>query len=82
MARACTLLLKTAVELGGTIFGEHGVGKKTFIEDRERKPLIELMYGREGLLSTARIKHAIDPNHALNIGNIISPNVLTELALQ
>jgi len=69
--RACALLLKKAVELGGTITAEHGVGKKTFVENSERKPYLELMYGVRGLKSVARTKHAFDPNHILNIGNII-----------
>lgn len=68
---ACTALLRKAVELGGTISGEHGVGKKTYSENGEKKPYLELMYGRKGLLSIARIKNSLDPNHILNIGNMI-----------
>jgi D-lactate dehydrogenase (cytochrome) len=69
--RACALLLKKAVELEGTITAEHGVGKKAFVENGERKPYLELMYGIKGLKSVAKTKHAFDPNHILNIGNII-----------
>ncbi|MEM0161266.1 MAG: FAD-binding oxidoreductase [Thermoplasmata archaeon] len=68
---ACLLLWKRGVELGGTVTAEHGVGKKFYIENNEKKPLIELMYGKEGLMDIARIKHVLDPNHILNIGNII-----------
>lgn len=69
--RACTTLLKRATELGGTISGEHGVGKKTYIENGTKKPYLEVMYGKDGLLSIARIKDSLDPNHILNIGNIV-----------
>jgi D-lactate dehydrogenase (cytochrome) len=76
---ACALLLKKAVELGGTITAEHGVGKKTYLKNVERRPYLELMYGIEGLKSVARIKHAFDPNHILNIGNIIPVSYLEDL---
>ncbi len=69
--KLCTILLKKAVALGGTVSGEHGVGKKAYVEDDERKPYLELMYGEIGLQSIATIKNAIDPNHTLNIGNIV-----------
>jgi D-lactate dehydrogenase (cytochrome) len=69
--KACTTLLKRAIELDGTISGEHGVGKKTYIENEAEKPYLELMYGKDCLLSSARMKHSLDPNHILNIGNIV-----------
>jgi D-lactate dehydrogenase (cytochrome) len=70
-SKACTILLRKAVELGGTISGEHGVGKKTYVENEVRKPYLEIMYGREGLSSIAQIKRALDPNRILNVGNIV-----------
>jgi len=78
--RACTQLLKKAVQLGGTISGEHGVGKKAYVENGERKPYLEVMYGRDGLMSMAKIKHTLDPNHILNIGNIVPAEYLESLA--
>lgn len=69
--RLVTILLKKAVELKGTVSAEHGVGKKYYLEDNEKKPLLELMYGREGLIQIAKLKHAFDPKHILNIGNMI-----------
>ncbi|UCG45378.1 MAG: FAD-binding oxidoreductase, partial [Candidatus Bathyarchaeota archaeon] len=69
--RASTLLLKKAVELGGTITAEHGVGKKNYATNGEKGPYLELMYGIKGLKSIAAIKHVFDPTHILNIGNII-----------
>jgi D-lactate dehydrogenase (cytochrome) len=69
--KACTTLLKRAIELGGTISGEHGVGKKTYVENGIKKPYLELMYGKDGLLSIAGIKSSFDPDHILNMGNIV-----------
>ena len=77
--KASALLLRKAVELGGTITAEHGVGKKTFVKNGERRPYLELMYGVEGLKSVARIKHALDSNHILNVGNIIPVSYLEDL---
>jgi len=74
--KACTMLLKKAVQLGGTVSGEHGVGKKHFIENGNKKPYLELMYGKRGLMEIARLKHALDPNHILNIGNIVPKQYL------
>jgi D-lactate dehydrogenase (cytochrome) len=78
--RACTLLLKKAVQLGGTVSGEHGVGKKHYIQDDEERPYLELMYGRKGLMEIAKIKHALDPNHILNIGNVVSADYLEQFS--
>lgn len=78
--KACTRLLRKAVQLGGTISGEHGVGKKTYVEDGERRPYREIMYGKEGLRSIARIKHALDPNHVLNVGNMVPATYLESLS--
>ena len=68
--KACTILLKKGVELGGTVSAEHGVGKKRYIENSKEKPLLELMYGKKGLMEIAKLKNALDPNSILNIGNI------------
>jgi D-lactate dehydrogenase (cytochrome) len=78
--RACALLLKKAVQLGGTVSGEHGVGKKCYVEDDEERPYLELMYGRKGLMEIAKIKHALDPNHILNIGNVVSADYLEQFS--
>ncbi len=69
-------LLKKAVELGGTISAEHGVGKKYYIEGGIRKPLISLLYSEEVLLQMARLKKTFDPHLILNIGNIIPEEYL------
>ncbi|MGC8657222.1 MAG: FAD-binding oxidoreductase [Thermoplasmata archaeon] len=73
-----TKLLLKAVELGGTISAEHGVGKRTYKENNEIHPLIELMYGKKGICEMARLKKTIDTNLILNIGNIIPEKYLLE----
>ena len=64
------------MQLGGTVLGEHGVGKKYYVEDDEKRPYLELMYGRKGLMEIAKLKHALDCNHILNIGNIVPMHYL------
>jgi len=73
-----TKLLLKAVELGGTISAEHGVGKRTYMENNEILPLIKLMYGEKGVCEMAKMKKAIDPNLILNIGNIVPEKYLLE----
>lgn len=73
------LLWKKAIELKGTLSAEHGVGKKYYIDKDERKPLLELMYGEKALLEISKLKHSLDPNHILNIGNIISEKYLEKI---
>ena len=59
---ACTIPLRKAVGLEGTVSREHGVAKKTCVENGERNYL-RLMYGKEGLLIVAKIKDALYLNH-------------------
>ncbi len=65
-------LARKAVELGGTISAEHGIGKL-------RIPYLEIMVGKEGLLQMARVKKALDPNGILNPGNIVPAELLKEI---
>ena len=63
-ARACVReTFQLAVELGGTISGEHGIGyvKAPYLEMAITKPTIETM---------KRIKRALDPNGILNPGKM------------
>jgi D-lactate dehydrogenase (cytochrome) len=55
---------KKAVELGGTVSAEHGIGKL-------KRPFLRIMYGDEGLEEMAAVKRALDPNWLLNPGNVI-----------
>ncbi|MGC8948398.1 MAG: FAD-binding oxidoreductase [Thermoprotei archaeon] len=74
-----TTLLRKAVELKGTISAEHGVGKKYYLKNNQKRPFLELMYGHEGLIQIAKLKHALDPKHILNIGNIVPMEYLTKI---
>ena len=57
-------LLQAAIDLGGTITGEHGVGmaKRAFLAKEQSPELIELQ---------RRIKQAFDPENILNPGKIL-----------
>jgi glycolate oxidase len=57
-------IMDLAIELGGTITGEHGVGrlKKAWLPDQVGADVMEL---------TRRIKHALDPQHILNPGAVL-----------
>lgn len=59
-------IFRRAVELGGTITGEHGVGLK-------KRPFLALVVGDEGISTMWRIKQALDPNDILNPGKIFPP---------
>jgi glycolate oxidase len=56
-------IFKVAVEMGGTITGEHGVGKI-------KAPYLEMKVQRSGLDAMWAIKQALDPN------NILNPNIM------
>lgn len=56
--------VKKAVDLGGTLSAEHGIGKL-------KAGYLVSMFGDEGIREMARIKKAFDPNLVLNIGNLI-----------
>jgi D-lactate dehydrogenase (cytochrome) len=55
---------KKAVELGGTVSAEHGIGKL-------KRPFLRIMYGDEGLEAMASVKWSLDPYWILNPGNMI-----------
>ena len=69
MARRAQLafgeIMDLAVALGGTITGEHGVG-------RMKQPWLESQVGADVLDVTRRIKQALDPDNILNPGAIIA----------
>ncbi|GFP28756.1 FAD-linked oxidase C-terminal domain-containing protein, partial [Candidatus Hakubella thermalkaliphila] len=64
--RAFGEIFHRAVELGGTISGEHGVGVK-------KRPFLALAVRNEGINTMWRIKQALDPNDVLNPGKIFPP---------
>lgn len=61
--RALTDVEEIAVELGGTITGEHGVGLY-------KKRLLERMVGSPSLRMMKTLKQMMDPNNILNPGKI------------
>lgn len=61
--QAFTEIFQKAVELGGTITGEHGVGLA-------KKKFLSLVTGPIGLSVHKKLKEMFDPNHILNPGKI------------
>ncbi|GIO25984.1 glycolate oxidase subunit GlcD [Ornithinibacillus bavariensis] len=58
-------IFKKAIELGGTITGEHGVGAM-------KLPYLHLKAGEAGIEVMRGIKQALDPNQIMNPGKIFS----------
>lgn len=56
-------IFQKAIELGGTITGEHGVGAM-------KAPYLHLKMGEAGIEVMQQIKQAIDPNNIMNPGKI------------
>ncbi|NLT94188.1 MAG: FAD-binding protein [Clostridia bacterium] len=56
-------IFKAALDLGGTLSGEHGIGVM-------KKPFMEWELGEVGLDYLRRIKQAVDPNNILNPGKV------------
>jgi D-lactate dehydrogenase (cytochrome) len=57
-------LMKKAVEAGGTISAEHGIGKI-------KRKYLPLMYNREALDQMKAVKAVFDPNGMFNTGNLL-----------
>jgi glycolate oxidase len=57
-------IFQAAIELGGTITGEHGVGLK-------KRHVLPLKVGAAGIATMTAIKRALDPNNILNPGKVI-----------
>lgn len=58
-------IFKRAVELGGTITGEHGVGAM-------KLPYLHLKVGEAGIEAMRNIKRSLDPHNIMNPGKIFS----------
>ncbi|WP_019241730.1 MULTISPECIES: glycolate oxidase subunit GlcD [Bacillus] len=58
-------IFEKAIELGGTITGEHGVGAM-------KSPYLQLKLGNEGIDMMLAIKQALDPNNIMNPGKIFT----------
>jgi D-lactate dehydrogenase (cytochrome) len=61
--------IRRAVDLGGTISAEHGIGKL-------KRDYLRELYGEEHLRAMARLKTAFDPAGVLGRGNIFSEDYL------
>jgi glycolate oxidase len=59
-------LHETAVALGGTISGEHGIGL-------DKKKYLPLIASKDELAIMRKIKHVFDPHNILNPGKIFDP---------
>jgi len=64
-----------AIDLGGTITGEHGVGLT-------KKRFLEKVAGPAGVEVMRKIKGVLDPNNILNAGKIFDPKPKCEYPLQ
>jgi glycolate oxidase len=58
-------IFEAAIELGGTITGEHGVGMV-------KAPFLEWKIGKSGMDVMRGIKQAFDPNNLLNPGKMFA----------
>lgn len=61
--KAVEEIFAAAIELGGTLSGEHGIGNM-------KAPFMEMELGAVGLDMMKRIKDSWDPNHIMNPGKI------------
>ena len=59
-------LAREVVQWGGTISGEHGVGKL-------KKSFLALMFGEAGIEEMRRVKRVFDPESLINPGNMFDP---------
>lgn len=57
------LFAKSAVELGGTVSAEHGIGKI-------KRRFFQMMYTAQGIEQMRAVKAALDPHMILNRGNM------------
>ena len=54
---------KKAVEFGGSVSAEHGIGKI-------KHEYLEIMYGKENINQMRAVKNSLDPDYLFNSGNI------------
>ena len=66
----CSKSIQKAVEMGGTVSAEHGIGKI-------KHKYLEAMYGRKGILEMVKVKKALDPHCILGLDNIFSRELVT-----
>lgn len=72
--KAVEEIFTAAIELGGTLSGEHGIGIM-------KAPFMEMELGEAGLDMMKRMKKAWDPNNIMNPGKIFPENKGQRLVL-
>ncbi|MFZ5943462.1 MAG: FAD-binding oxidoreductase [Bacillota bacterium] len=65
--KAVDEIFKIAIELGGTLSGEHGIGLA-------KAKYMEWEFGKEGIAVMKKIKDALDPDNILNPGKMFGGN--------
>lgn len=65
--KAVDEIFKTAIELGGTLSGEHGIGIA-------KAKYMEWEFGKEGIAVMQKIKNALDPDQIFNPGKMFGGN--------
>ncbi|WP_028782559.1 glycolate oxidase subunit GlcD [Thalassobacillus devorans] len=73
--QAFEAIFHKAVELGGTITGEHGVGAM-------KSPYLHLKLGEEGIDTMKGIKQAFDPNNIMNPGKVFAKSERKRVVVQ
>ncbi|AOH55010.1 glycolate oxidase subunit GlcD [Peribacillus muralis] len=71
---AVSEIFEAAIELGGTLSGEHGIGTL-------KSPYMEMELGINGVNMMKKIKEAWDPNNILNPGKIFPEKGQTKVVL-
>ncbi|MGE6376960.1 FAD-binding oxidoreductase [Peribacillus muralis] len=71
---AVSEIFEAAIELGGTLSGEHGIGTL-------KSPYMEMELGVNGVNMMKKIKEAWDPNNILNPGKIFPEKGQTKVVL-
>jgi len=73
--KALAEIFAIAIQLGGTITGEHGVGEM-------KAPYLEWKIGPSGIQVMRAIKEAIDPQNIMNPGKMFAKSTKKRLVLQ
>ncbi|PKG23548.1 glycolate oxidase subunit GlcD [Niallia nealsonii] len=68
-------IFQKAVELGGTITGEHGVGMM-------KAPYLHLKLGEAGIAAMKAMKQAFDPNNIMNPGKIFAKDTRKRVVVE
>lgn len=73
--KALAEIFDGALQLGGTITGEHGVGEM-------KAPYLEWKLGEAGIAAMRAIKGALDPHHIMNPGKIFAKDTKKRVVVQ